>query len=89
MVRKHVVVRGEVQGVGYRWTARHRARQLGVTGFARNTEDGSVDVEVEGAEVAVAEMLDWLASGPPSAIVTSIEVTDAEESGDTTFEIAH
>ncbi|MGD8166902.1 acylphosphatase [Herbiconiux sp. P16] len=78
MVRRRVVVRGEVQGVGYRWAARDRAVALGVTGFVQNLRDGSVLAEVEGSAAAVEAMVEWMRSGPPGAHVTSIYTSDTE-----------
>jgi acylphosphatase len=78
MVRRRVVVRGEVQGVGYRWAARERAATLGVTGFVQNLRDGSVLAEIEGVPAAVGAMLEWMGSGPPGARVTSVDTTDVE-----------
>lgn len=78
MIRKRVIVRGRVQGVGFRWTARAQADSLGVSGYVRNQPDGTVQAEVEGPEEAVQRMLDWLRHGPPYAEVDSIEVTDLD-----------
>ena len=87
MKRVHVVVRGEVQGVGYRYTLRMVARQAGVTGWVRNRTDGSVEAEIEGAGEQVDEVLAWMAEGPPGARVTEATVTDAAPSGDEAFEV--
>ena len=87
MKRVHVVVRGEVQGVGYRYTLRMIARESGVTGWVRNRVDGSVEAEVEGTADQVDEVLAWMAEGPPGAQVTEAKVTDAAPSGDESFEV--
>ena len=50
-VRKHFVVHGKVQGVGFRYTAKYLALSLGLTGWARNEWDGTVTMEVQGREV--------------------------------------
>jgi acylphosphatase len=76
MVRRRVVVRGAVQGVGYRWAARDQAAALGVTGFVQNLRDGSVLAEVEGSPASVEAMVAWMRSGPPGARVASVEVDD-------------
>ena len=52
-----VVVRGEVQGVGFREAALRRARELGVMGWVRNEEDGSRLVHAEGSEAAVEDLV--------------------------------
>jgi acylphosphatase len=87
MKRVHVAVRGEVQGVGYRYTLRLIARESGVTGWVRNRPDGSVEAELEGTADQVDEVLAWMAEGPPGSRVTEATVTDAAPSGDETFEV--
>lgn len=71
-------VSGRVQGVGFRYATRDAADRLGVTGYARNLVDGRVEVLVDGAPDSVREMLDWLRTGPPTASVIDVEVSDAE-----------
>lgn len=87
VIRKHAVVRGEVQGVGFRYNARAVASRLGVAGYARNLRDGSVEVEIEGDETTVAGMIAWLRSGPTWAIVQSVDVADLEPLGDSEFRV--
>ncbi len=65
-------VRGKVQGVFYRDTATRQARALGVMGWVRNEEDGSVLVHAEGREQAVEELLEFLREGPPAAQVAEV-----------------
>ena len=88
VIRRRVVVRGRVQGVGFRWSTRTCADALGVTGFARNLVDGAVAVEVEGPEPAVRTMVEWLREGPPSARVSEIEITERDPEGSAAFTIA-
>ncbi len=78
---------GGVQGVGFRWSAREAARRFGVTGWARNRLDGSVEAEIQGDPDRVERMLDWLRTGPPGASVQAVEVTDAEPQDDDAFRI--
>lgn len=87
MKRVRVVVSGEVQGVGYRYTMRMIARDVGVTGWVRNRRDGSVEAEIEGSDAQVDEVLAWMAEGPPGSQVQSARVTDAEPQGDRRFEV--
>jgi acylphosphatase len=82
-----VLARGEVPGVGFRSPAGVQARHLGLTGFARNLPDGTVELEIEGREESVAHMLRWLHNGPRHATVTALEVTDLETTGEHEFEI--
>ncbi|MFC5928388.1 acylphosphatase [Cryobacterium melibiosiphilum] len=85
--RKRVIVRGQVQGVGFRYYAQAEAEKIGVSGFVQNHADGSVEAQVEGAAASVARMLDWLATGPPWAVVDSVAVTDAPLEFDTQFRV--
>jgi len=87
MKRVHVIVRGGVQGVGYRWTARLTAGEVGVSGWIRNRADGSVEAEVEGDPARVDEMLAWMAEGPPGASVDGAEVTELPPAGGSTFDV--
>jgi len=87
MKRVHVMVRGEVQGVGYRYTAHLAAREIGVAGWVQNRSDGSVEAEVEGTEDQVERMLVWLAGGPRSARVSSLTTTEVPLQAAAGFEI--
>ena len=86
-IRRYAEVRGQVQGVGFRMSTRDVARRLGLAGFARNLDDGRVEVEVEGPEREVDEILEWLRSGPPWANVNSVDVTEREPTGESGFTI--
>ncbi len=61
-----VWVRGRVQGVGFRWWTRSRALELGLTGYARNTADGRVEVRAQGDEAAVRRLVGLLREEPTS-----------------------
>lgn len=87
MKRVHVIVRGAVQGVGYRYTLRLVASEHGATGWVRNRADGRVEAEIEGSPDAVDAVLAWMAEGPPGARVDNADVRDAEPSGDGDFEV--
>ena len=73
-VRLHAIVHGRVQGVSFRYYTVQRARELGVTGYARNLWDESVEVMAEGPRAAVDELLAFLRVGPRSAFVTGVDV---------------
>jgi acylphosphatase len=75
-IRRRVVVRGQVQGVGFRMNARAEARRLGLIGYAKNLPDGAVEVEAEGQDAAVAEFVAWLRKGPRFAAVASVTVEE-------------
>ncbi|WP_439593440.1 acylphosphatase [Microbacterium sp.] len=87
MRRVHVVVRGVVQGVGYRYTMRMIAREAGVTGWVRNLRDGSVEAEVEGTDAQVDEVLAWMAEGPPGSRVDAATVTGAAPVAEASFDV--
>ena len=87
-VRKRAIVSGVVQGVGFRWSARGVAQSLGVSGFARNRADATVEVEAEGAPDAVDTFVAWLRHGPPGAKVTAVEVSGLSPNGSTGFDVA-
>lgn len=69
----YVAVRGRVQGVGFRWFVRERARALRLTGWVRNCEDGSVEVLAVGDEASLRELRSLLASGPSGARVSVVQ----------------
>jgi DNA ligase D-like protein (predicted 3'-phosphoesterase) len=81
------VVRGRVQGVGFRDAAVRRARENGALGWVRNAEDGSVAVHAEGTEAAVDELLEFLREGPPGAEVEDVEVEPTKVEGHEQFAV--
>jgi acylphosphatase len=72
-LRLRAVVRGEVQGVGYRWSVQRLARRLGLTGYAENLPDGSVRVEAEGDPEQLDELEAFLRGGPRFAEVDRLD----------------
>jgi len=76
-VTRHAIVRGRVQGVGFREYLRREAERLGVTGWVRNRHDGTVEAMVHGRPDDVAQVLDWMRRGPPAARVTDVQVSEA------------
>jgi acylphosphatase len=75
--RVRAIVRGDVQGVGFRAAAAQEARRANIAGWVRNLRDGSVEVEAEGTAQAVDELIKWLRRGPSLARVTAVEVDDS------------
>jgi acylphosphatase len=69
----HVVVRGRVQGVGFRWFVRETARASGLSGWVKNCSDGSVEVVASGDDGSVIALRLALHSGPVGASVTSVD----------------
>ncbi len=80
-------VRGTVQGVGFREATVRRAGELGVLGWVRNGEDGSVLVHAEGAEAAVDELVAFLHRGPRGADVDAVEVEAVKVEGHEQFAV--
>jgi acylphosphatase len=90
MVRARAVVRGRVQGVAFRVSARREAARLGLTGWVRNQADGSVALEAQGARETVEALLAWCRRGPPGARVSGVEEDWlAPQDGEDEFEIRH
>ena len=73
-VRAQIVVRGRVQGVGYRAFAVRVGTRYGLFGGVRNLDDGRVELDVEGTRTAIEALLHELKVGPPGAHVTGVEV---------------
>ena len=57
MIRKHIIFTGSVQGVGFRYRARHAAELYGCTGWVRNEYDGSVVMEIQGTEEQINQVI--------------------------------
>ena len=72
-MRRRVIVRGRVQGVGFRWFAREHARTLRLAGWVRNLADGMVELEVEGPADRVAEFMAHVREGPDGAVVAGVD----------------
>lgn len=85
---RHAVVRGVVQGVGFRYFAHRAARELNLRGWVRNLPDGSVETVAEGADAAVTEYLSRLSRGPSGARVDGVDVEAVELRNFPAFEIA-
>ncbi|MCX7027808.1 MAG: acylphosphatase [Spirochaetes bacterium] len=71
----HAVIEGEVQGVGFRYSALREARSLGLAGWVRNRGDGAVEVWAEGSEQDLEVFAEWLKAGPAEAWVRNFELS--------------
>lgn len=87
MVRYRIRVKGKVQGVFYRSTAQAKAKELGLSGWVKNEEDGSVLIEAEGEEQKLLKLVDWCKEGPGAAVVNDVEYNEIEPKGVNGFEI--
>jgi acylphosphatase len=65
---------GRVQGVGFRYSAIHEARRLGINGTVSNQPDGSVEVVAEGEADSLARLAAWLRKGPPGSHVHDLQI---------------
>ena len=72
--RAHLAIRGRVQGVWYRGAMQACARRLGLSGWVRNCDDGSVEAEATGDRTAVEALIAWAHHGPAGARVTGVAV---------------
>ncbi len=82
------MIRGQVQGVFFRDSVRERAQAAGVGGWARNLEDGTVEVVLEGSPSAVEQVQRFCASGPERARVEAVAVSDERPEGLSRFQIS-
>ncbi len=73
-VRAELKIQGRVQGVFYRQSTKETALRLGLTGWARNCPDGSVEAVFEGGKETVDAAIEWCRQGPPAARVTEVAV---------------
>jgi len=90
MIKRYkIVVKGKVQGVGYRFSCMEAAYKYGVKGFVKNNADGTVTVEAEGEKDALQSFISWCKKGPLWARVKDTEVEEIEVKNDPTFEIKH
>jgi acylphosphatase len=78
---------GKVQGVLFRASAQMLARKLELTGFARNENDGSVYIEIEGEDKNLEKYVDWCQLGPKSAQVSNVEIKKDKLKNFTQFDI--
>ena len=69
-----MTIRGRVQGVYYRYSMVREAQNLGLTGWVRNREDGSVEAMAEGARPAIESLITWSRQGPAGARVDTVDV---------------
>ncbi len=80
----HVIVHGFVQGVGFRYFVLQRAQLLHLTGWVRNLYDGTVEIQAEGSEDKLRQLLEVLTQGPRGARVTRLDTLWATPTGEFT-----
>ena len=89
MLSKTIHVKGKVQGVYFRASAKQQALLLGLHGNVRNCADGSVQLNVSGTEEDVAKMINWCKHGPALARVKEVEVEEGPQGVQEDFTILH
>ncbi len=87
LTRRHLTVRGRVQGVGFRCFAQETAESLGLTGWVRNREDGAVEAEAQGTVEVIDEFVERLKTVHPVARVDLIETRSVAVRSETSFRI--
>ena len=85
----HLIVSGRVQGVFFRDNTRRKAKELGLTGYAKNLESGDVEVVAEGNEDKLNELIDFIKKGPGISKVIDIKIKHKEPENFKSFEIRH
>ena len=83
----HLIVSGRVQGVFFRDNTRRRARELGLTGYAKNLPNGDVELVAQGNEEKLKELIKFIKKGPGIAKVTNIKIKHKEPENFKEFEI--
>jgi len=81
MGRAKILVRGRVQGVFFRDTARRMASGLGLDGTVRNLPEGDVEIIAEGSRGKLDDLILWCRTGPPAAVVEDVQVQFSEATG--------
>jgi len=74
MIRVHLKIIGQVQGVFFRAHTQEKAEELGVKGWVANDADGTVSVVAEGPENKINDLIDWCHGGPSTAQVDKVEI---------------
>ncbi len=87
-IRKHFIFHGEVQGVGFRWNAKYIARNYGISGWVRNLDDGSVELEAEGTPQDIECLLSELQNAR-FIYIGHIDEKSVPVQGDYSFEVKY
>ena len=75
----HLIIKGRVQGVFFRASAKDKADDLGISGWVKNTPEGDVEVLANGDQMAIDLFIEWCRKGPSKARVIDVIVTEASE----------
>jgi acylphosphatase len=85
----HIHIRGHVQGVFFRVQTKEKAQKLELTGWVKNTPEGSVEIFAEGESDALKTLEEWCKEGPRDARVDTVKREEAKEKQSNTFEIRY
>lgn len=85
----HLVVSGKVQGVFFRANVRNKANELSLKGYAKNLENGDVEVVAEGDESKIKELIDYIKSGPGISNISGVQINHKVPENFKNFEIRH
>lgn len=88
MATVHLLIKGKVQGVFYRASAKEVADNFGITGWVKNTREGNVEALACGEAASVNAFIEWCKQGPPKANVTAVIITPQNEVSFKSFEIS-
>ena len=87
MATIHLLIKGKVQGVFFRATAKKIADKLNLTGWIKNREDDDVEAMVTGSQQQLEEFINWCKKGPEKAEVEDVIVTQEKETAFNDFEV--
>ena len=79
---RHIRIYGQVQGVFFRESMRQQANQLGITGWARNRSDGTVEAVIQGNASSVDKLIEWSRRGPGRAQVDRVTIEPVDDGVD-------
>lgn len=83
----HLIAHGKVQGVWFRAGTQEQALQLGLCGWVKNCQNGTVEIHAEGEKKILEQFINWCRIGPPAAKVSTLDIEWVESQGLTDFEI--
>jgi len=83
----HLIIKGRVQGVFYRATAKKVAEDIGVTGWVKNTDEGKVEILATGSNDQLQKLIQWCKIGPSKAVVADVLVSNRKEENFKGFDI--
>jgi len=82
LVRSHVIISGDVQGVSFRYYTKQKARSLEIRGWVKNLPSGEVEAVFEGNEDKIKEMIEWCKKGPWLSKVNNLKVEFSDYKGE-------